>query len=250
MNKVAMLNVDIQSLTQQGLLKRLDKGVLITPNVDHLVKLQKDKDFYDVYQKAEWVVCDSKILYLMSKLLKEPLPEAIPGSSFFTAYYMYHKNDRNCKIFLLGAAEGIAEKAMKNINEKVGRRIVVGAHSPSYGFEKNEQECEELIRIVNESGANVLLVGVGAPKQEKWIMKYRDRMPGVDVFMALGATIDFEAGTLKRAPKVWQKCGMEWLYRVIKEPKRLFKRYFVDDMQFFYYFTLQLLGLYKNPFGK
>lgn len=250
MNKVAMLNVDIQSLTQQELLKRLDKGVLITPNVDHLVKLQKDKDFYDVYQKAEWVVCDSKILYLMSKLLKEPLPEAIPGSSFFTAYYMYHKNDQNCKIFLLGAAEGIAEKAMKNINEKVGRRIVVGAHSPSYGFEKNEQECEELVRIVNESGANVLLVGVGAPKQEKWIMKYRDRMPGVDVLMALGATIDFEAGTLKRAPKVWQKCGMEWLYRVIKEPKRLFKRYFVDDMQFFYYFTLQLLGLYKNPFGK
>lgn len=232
---IRFLNIDILSLTRDELLKRLDKGVLITPNVDHLVKLQKDKDFYDVYQKAEWVVCDSKILYLMSKLLKEPLPEAIPGSSFFTAYYMYHKNDRNCKIFLLGAAEGIAEKAMKNINEKVGRRIVVGAHSPSYGFEKNEQECEELVRIVNESGANVLLVGVGAPKQEKWIMKYRDRMPGVDVFMALGATIDFEAGTLKRAPKVWQKCGMEWLYRVIKEPKRLFKRYFVDDMQFFYY---------------
>lgn len=250
MKSIDFLNIQIQVTTQQELLKRLDKGVLITPNVDHLVKLQKDKDFYDVYQKAEWVVCDSKILYLMSKLLKEPLPEAIPGSSFFTAYYMYHKNDRNCKIFLLGAAEGIAERAMKNINEKVGRRIVVGAHSPSYGFEKNEQECEELVRIVNESGANVLLVGVGAPKQEKWIMKYRDRMPGVDVFMALGATIDFEAGTLKRAPKVWQKCGMEWLYRVIKEPKRLFKRYFVDDMQFFYYFTLQLLGLYKNPFGK
>lgn len=250
MKSIDFLNIQIQVTTQQELLKRLDKGVLITPNVDHLVKLQKDKDFYDVYQKAEWVVCDSKILYLMSKLLKEPLPEAIPGSSFFTAYYMYHKNDRNCKIFLLGAAEGIAEKAMKNINEKVGRRIVVGAHSPSYGFEKNEQECEELVRIVNESGANVLLVGVGAPKQEKWIMKYRDMMPGVDVFMALGATIDFEAGTLKRAPKVWQKCGMEWLYRVIKEPKRLFKRYFVDDMQFFYYFTLQLLGLYKNPFGK
>lgn len=140
--------------------------MLITPNVDHLVKLQKDKDFYDVYQKAEWVVCDSKILYLMSKLLKEPLPEAIPGSSFFTAYYMYHKDDTNCKIFLLGAAEGIAEKAKRNINEKVGREIVVGAHSPSYGFEKNEAECEELIKIVNESGANVVLVGVGAPKQE------------------------------------------------------------------------------------
>lgn len=247
---VRFLNIDILSTTRDELLKNLKKGVLITPNVDHLVKLQKDKDFYDVYQKAEWVVCDSKILYMMSKLLKKPLPEAIPGSSFFTAYYMYHKDDTDCKIFLLGAAEGIAEKAKRNINEKVGREIVVGAHSPSYGFEKKEAECEELIKIVNESGANVVLVGVGAPKQEKWIMKYRDRMPNVDVFMALGATIDFEAGTLKRAPMIWQKCGMEWLYRVIKEPKRLFKRYFVDDMQFFYYFTKQLLGIYKNPFEK
>ncbi len=250
MKNIDFLNIKIQVITQQELLRNLKKGALITPNVDHLVKLQKDEDFYRVYQQAEWVVCDSKILYLMSKLLKEPLPEAIPGSSFFTAYYMYHKDDPNCKIFLLGAAEGIAEKARQNINKKVEREIVVGAHSPSYGFEKNEKECEELVRIVNESGANVLLVGVGAPKQEKWIMKYRDRMPNVDVFMALGATIDFEAGTLKRAPEIWQKCGMEWLYRALKEPKRLFKRYFVDDMQFFYYFGKQLLGTYKNPFEK
>ena len=151
---------------------------------------------------------------------------------------------------MLGAAEGIAAKAMERINQKVGRNIVVGAHSPSYGFEKKTEECEELIRIVNESGANVLLVGVGAPKQEKWIMKYRNRMPKVDIFMGLGATIDFEAGTLKRAPIFWQKIGMEWLYRCLKEPKRLFKRYFIDDMKFFYYFGQQLLGIYKNPFIK
>lgn len=245
-----MLNVDILSITKDCLLKNLKKGVLVTPNVDHLVKLQRDRVFYEVYQKAEWVVCDSKILYLLSKLLKQPLPEAIPGSSFFTSYYMYHKDDPGCRIFLLGAREGVAAKAMERINEKVGRRIVVGAHSPSFGFEKDERECEELIGIVNRSGANVLLVGVGAPKQEKWIVRYRDRMPGVDLFMALGATIDFEAGTLKRAPMFWQKIGMEWFYRCLKEPRRLLRRYFVDDMQFFYYFAKQLLGLYKDPFGK
>lgn len=250
METTKILNINVLSLTQKELLERLDKGVLITPNVDHLVKLQRDKEFYEVYRQAEWVVCDSKILYLLSKLLKHPLPEAIPGSSFFTAYYLYHKDDPNCKIFLLGAKEGIAQKAMEQINRKTGRRIVVGAHSPTFGFEKNEKECNELTEIVNRSGANVLLVGVGAPKQEKWIMKYRDKMPNVDVFMALGATIDFEAGTLQRAPLAWQKIGMEWLYRCLKEPKRLFRRYFVDDMQFFYYFTLQLLGIYKNPFGK
>lgn len=248
METTRILNVDILSITKDCLLEKLKKGVLVTPNVDHLVKLQRDREFYGVYQKAEWVVCDSKILYLLSKLLKRPLPEAIPGSSFFTSYYMYHKDDPDCRIFLLGAKEGIAAKAMQRINEKVGRRIVVGAHSPSFGFEKNEKECGELIDIINKTGANVLLVGVGAPKQEKWIMKYRDRMPGVDLFMALGATIDFEAGTLKRAPAIWQKIGMEWLYRCMKEPKRLFKRYFVDDMQFFYYFTKQLLGMYKDPF--
>lgn len=247
---VHFLNIKIRSILRSELLKKLDEGVLVTPNVDHLVKLQHDRDFYEVYQRAEWVVCDSKILYLLSKLLKHPLPEAIPGSSFFTSYYMYHKEDPNCKIFLLGAREGVALKAMECINRKVGRRIVVGAHSPSFGFEQNEAECESLVDIVNRSGANVLLVGVGAPKQEKWIMRYRDRMPGVKLFMALGATIDFEAGTLKRAPMFWQKLGMEWLYRCLKEPKRLFKRYFVDDMQFFYYFMKQLLGIYKNPFGE
>lgn len=251
MNKtIKILNSNILSLTQMDLLNQLQRGMLITPNLDHLVKLQHDREFYEVYRQAEWVVCDSKILYLLSKLLKHPLPEAIPGSSFFTAFYMFHKDDPDCRIFLLGAKEGIAQKAMERINEKVGRKIVVGAHSPSFGFEKDEKECRELVDIVNRSGANVLLVGVGAPKQEKWIMKYRNQMPDVDLFMALGATIDFEAGTLKRAPRLWQKLGMEWLYRCLKEPRRLFKRYFVDDMQFFYYFAQQLLGIYKNPFGK
>lgn len=248
MDKTRILNIDILNTTQRELLERLDEGVLITPNVDHLMKLQHDREFYDLYQQAEWVVCDSKILYQLSKLAKHPLPEAIPGSSFFTAYYLHHKDDPDCKIFLLGAAEGIAKKAMERINEKVGRRIVVGAHSPSFGFEKHEDECEELVCIVNDSGANVLLVGVGAPKQEKWIMKYRDRMPNVKLFMALGATIDFEAGTLKRAPRLWQKVGMEWLYRMLKQPRRLFRRYILDDMPFFYLFAKQIFGMYKNPF--
>lgn len=77
------------------------EGVLYTPNLDHLIKLQRDREFYDIYQRAEWIVCDSQILYLASKLLKRSLPMAIPGSSFFTAFYNYHANNPNCKIFLL-----------------------------------------------------------------------------------------------------------------------------------------------------
>lgn len=91
METVKVLNINIQNITRQELLENLKEGVLVTPNLDHLIKLQKDKEFYDVYQKSEWVVCDSKILYLFGKLLKTPIKEAIPGSSFFTSYYMYHK---------------------------------------------------------------------------------------------------------------------------------------------------------------
>lgn len=245
---VRILNANLLSITRTELLKVLKRGVLITPNLDHLVKLQHDREFYELYHKAEWVVCDSKILYLCSFLLKNRLPEAIPGSSFFTAFYRYHKDDPDCRIFLLGAMDGVAQKAMARINEAVGREMVVGAMSPSLGFENKEAENELICRTVNSSGANVVLVGVGAPKQEKWIFRHKDRMPGVSLWMALGATIDFEAGNIKRAPKVFQVLAMEWFYRFLKEPRRMFRRYFVDDMKFFWYFGKQLLGKYRDPF--
>lgn len=245
--KIRILNADVLAITRRELLEQLHSGVLITPNVDHLVKLQTDREFYDIYRRADWVVCDSRIVQMLSRLLPRRFPEAIPGSSFFTAYYQYHAQDPSCRIFLLGAAPGVAHAARRRINQAVGREIVVGAHSPSYGFERHEDECREICDIVNRSGANVVLVGVGAPKQEKWIMRWRHEMPGVELWMALGATIDFEAGTLRRAPRLWRTLGLEWFYRFMCEPRRLFRRYFVDDMRFFLLFARQLMGLYRNP---
>lgn len=245
--KLRILNIDILSITREELLKTMHKGVLYTPNVDHLCKLQHDKAFYDAYRRAEWVICDSRILWHVSKLLNRPIKEAIPGSGFFRDYYNYHKNDPDCRIFLLGSAEGVPQRAMERINEKLGRQIVVGVYSPSFGFEKDEAECQEIIDRVNGSDATVLVIGVGAPKQEIWIAKYRNKLPGIDLFMALGATIDFEAGVKKRAPSIWQKMNLEWLYRFLHDPRRLFKRYFFDDLEFFRHVGRQLLGRYRNP---
>lgn len=247
---IRILNANIQDTTCSELLQSLKKGVLITTNLDHLVKLQHDNDFYSCYCHAEWVVCDSRILQFCSRLLPLSFPEAIPGSNFFPAFCEFHKNNPDCRIFLLGAKNGIAAKAMKRINARIGREIVVGAISPSLKFENKDEENAAIIKTINASGANVVVVGVGAPKQEKWIMTHKNKMPSVDIWMALGATIDFEAGNIARAPKWVQHAGMEWLYRFFHEPRRLFKRYFVDDMAFFYYFTLQLCGKYKNPFAK
>ena len=163
---------------------------------------------------------------------------------------MYHKDDPDCRIFLLGAMDGVAQKAMERINEKVGRQMIVGAYSPSYGFEKKEEENQMIYEKINRSEANVVLVGVGCPKQEKWIFSHKGNMPDVRIWMALGATIDFEAGNVKRAPRFMQKLYLEWFYRFLMEPKRMFKRYFIDDMLFFYYFAKQLMGIYRDPFRK
>jgi exopolysaccharide biosynthesis WecB/TagA/CpsF family protein len=248
-NRVNILNVEIDNNTQKELLDQLTMGVLVTPNVDHLVKLQQDKDYYQVVKNTEWVICDSRILFLCSKLLKNPLVESVPGSSFFQAFYEYHKNDENCKIFLLGSMNDGALRAQQAINDKVGRNIVVGAFSPSYGFDRKPEENDRICQMINDSGATVVLVGVGCPKQEKWIAAHKDKMPGVKIWMALGATIDFEAGLIKRAPVIWQKMYLEWFYRFLQEPRRLFKRYFIDDPKFFWYFGKQLLGIYKDPFS-
>ncbi|MGD1874358.1 MAG: WecB/TagA/CpsF family glycosyltransferase [Mastigocoleus sp.] len=246
MKKVKILNIEIDNLSMKECLEKLKHGVIFTPNVDHLMKLQKDSEFLKAYLSCDFTVCDSQILVFASQFLGSPIHEKISGSDFFPAFYQHHRQNQNIKIFLLGSAEGVANKAQKRINEKVGRDIVVGSHSPSFNFENNQEECEEIIKIINDSGATVLAVGVGAPKQEKWIYKYKNHLKNINIFMAVGATIDFEAGKIKRAPKWISEVGLEWLFRLVCEPKKLWKRYFFDDIPFFILILKQKLNLYSR----
>ena len=232
MKRVNILGTLIDNLSMRELLDRLDRGVVFTPNVDHLIKLQKDPVFQSAYEVADYRVCDSKIVVYAAKFLGQPLKEKISGSDLIPAFYQYHRNNRDIRMFLLGAAEGVAQKALENINAKVGWEMVVAAHSPSFGFEKREDECQKVIDLVNQSGATVLAMGVGSPKQEKWIAKYKDRMPGVKIFLGIGATIDFEAGVKPRSPKWMSELGIEWVYRLTSEPKRLWRRYLLEDTPF------------------
>lgn len=249
MNSIRILNVHINNILAEELLSQLNKGVLVTPNVDDIMKHQRDEGFHRDASQADFVVCDSKIVLLAAKFLGTPLKEAIPGSDFFPQYCEYHKND-DTKIFLLGAKEGVGEIAKERINQKIGREIVVGTYSPPFGFEKDDVECEHIVDLLRASDANVVLVGLGNPKQTRWIFKYKDRLPNIDVFLALGATIDFEAGNVRRAPLIFQKLALEWLYRLMMEPKRMYRRYLIDDMPFFWLLLKQKLGKYKDPFER
>ena len=233
---VDILNITIANTTQQQLLEQFDSGILVTPNLDHLVLLQNDADFLAAYRQARWVVCDSRVLYFFSRLTRHPIREAIAGSSFFSAYCDYHRHDPDCRIFLLGGMGNTASLARERINQRLGSNLVVDALSPSWGFDQKTDECRAIVSRIRESGATVVIVGVGAPKQEKWIARWHKELPEVRQWMALGATIDFEAGTLSRAPQLWRTLGLEWFYRFLCEPRRLFHRYFIRDMKFFYYY--------------
>ncbi len=235
MKTVNILDVAIDNLSTQELLNSLTLkgGVVVTPNVDHLMKLRKDAELQEVYRQSDYRICDSKIVQYASRFLGTPIQEKISGSDLFPAFYEYNKDNDQIKIFLLGAREGVAKVAQEKINQKVGRNIIVDCYSPKFGFEKDEEECQRILKKIKASGATVLAVGLGAPKQEKWINHYKQELPGVKIFLAIGATIDFEAGYKSRSPKWMSEAGLEWLYRLLCEPQRLWKRYLIESMPFF-----------------
>ena len=235
MKTVNVLNITIHNLSTRELLESLNEkgGVVVTPNVDHLMKLRKDPELRKVYQQCDYRVCDSKIVQFASYFLGTPIQEKISGSDLFPAFYEYNQDNEQIRIFLLGAKEGVAKIAQENINRKLGRKIIVDSYSPPLGFEKDEEECQKILDKIKASGATVLAVGLGAPKQEKWINCYKKQLPNIKIFLAIGATIDFEAGYKPRSPKWMSEVGLEWLYRLLSEPKRLWKRYLIESMPFF-----------------
>jgi N-acetylglucosaminyldiphosphoundecaprenol N-acetyl-beta-D-mannosaminyltransferase len=248
MNQIRLLNSVIDNVTLLELLEVLRYGgTVFTPNVDHLMKMQRNQDFFRAYQVANYRVCDSQLLVYIARFLGTPIRQKISGSDLFPAFYRYYQADTSMTIFLMGAAEGVAQKAQDLINQKVRRDMVLDCYSPPFGFERNPAECQAMIDRVNQSGATVLALGVGAPKQEQWIAQYRDQMPHVRVFLAIGATIDFEAGSIQRSPRWMSRVGLEWIYRLVCEPKRLWRRYLGDALPFFILVLKQRFKLYRSP---
>ena len=250
---VEILNISIDNISKTKILRKLKQGgIVFTPNVDHIIKLQKDPDFYQIYKKADYRLCDSQMLMIASRFLGTPIQEKISGSDLFPAFYRYYAKDKSVKIFLLGGPPGAAQMAQKNINNIVGREMVVDYYCPPFGFEEDTVECSKIVDKINNSGATVLAVGLGAPKQEKWIYEYKNSLKGIKTFFAIGATIEFEAGFIPRAPQWMSLAGIEWLYRLIQEPRRLWKRYLIEDTSFFFLILLQKFNLYSknnNRFG-
>lgn len=229
------MNTEIDNFTMEETLDAVDNIIkqnkcayVVTPNVDHIVQLEKDKELQAVYKNASLVLTDGKPLIWISKLYRTPIKEKISGSDLFPLVCKMAR-DKKYKMFFLGAAEGVADKAAENLKKRFPGLKVVGTYSPQYGFEKDKKMMQEIIEMIKEKKPDILIVGLGCPKQEKFMYNYCKELQ-VPISFGLGASFDFEAGNIKRAPKWMSNHGLEWLYRIFQDPKRLAKRYLVDDI--------------------
>jgi len=238
MARMKFMNTEVDNLTMKEALKAIDGLIIqnkcayvVTPNVDHIVQLEHGGELVEVYKNADLILTDGKPLIWISKWYHTPIKEKISGSDLFPLLCKMAAK-KGYTMFFLGAAEGVAAKAAENLSRKYDELNVVGTYSPPIGFEKNSDEIEKIKGMIKSAHPDILIVGLGCPKQELFIYHNRTQL-GVPVSLGLGASLDFEAGNVKRAPRWMADHGLEWLFRITQDPKRMAKRYLIDDRVIF-----------------
>lgn len=237
-NRIEFLNTYIDNLTALEAKKAVDRLIqtdgyhyVVTPNSDIVVKMQDDAELKKICDKADLILTDGQIVVKLSRYLGNPIKERVCMTDFVWDVFDL-AIEKKYKVFLLGGKEDVLTKATENIKKKLPELNIVDSYSPPFGFEKNDLKLTEANRRIKESNADILIVFLGCPKQEKFIYQNKDKYQ-VPISITMGGCVDFMAGGVKRAPLWMQNAGLEWFYRFIQEPKRMFRRYFIDDMRIF-----------------
>ena len=206
--------------------------LLVTPNADHIIKLEKDAEFAALYREADLITTDGTPLLWIADSFNCPIKERVTGSDLLPAVCERAAKEGR-SIFFFGASEEVIRMATEKLCEKFEGLKIKGGYAPPMRFENDPEEIERALERINAAEADILVVGLGSPKSEKFIQRNRERLK-VKVALPIGAAIAFAAGNAKRAPEWMRRMGLEWFYRFLQEPGRLFKRYFVEDMQIFF----------------
>jgi N-acetylglucosaminyldiphosphoundecaprenol N-acetyl-beta-D-mannosaminyltransferase len=204
---------------------------VVTPNVDHIVKLEKDGELQDAYRRASLVVADGWPIVAAARLLGFHVPERVAGSDLVPALLAAGGDGGPLCVFLLGAAPGVGARAVSQIEKRWPGVCVCGHYSPPIGFENDSEENAEIVRRINEARPHLLVVGLGSPKQENWLAGHADVL-AANAAVAAGGTIDFLAGEQTRAPRWVRRLCLEWLFRACTAPRRLGRRYLHDAWVF------------------
>jgi N-acetylglucosaminyldiphosphoundecaprenol N-acetyl-beta-D-mannosaminyltransferase len=204
-------------------------GMIFTPNVDHVVQVERNPVFRDAYQKASLSVVDGQLLLWASYVLGTPLPEKISGSDLLLPLAR-RAAERKWRVYLLGGGPGVADLAAAELKKQFDIDIV-GTDAPFVTKEGDPVDGPQVIERIAKVRPHLLFVAFGAPKQELFLQR---AMPTIRpaVGIGVGAGFDFVTGRIKRAPRWISETGLEWLYRLAQEPRRLGKRYLVDDPMF------------------
>lgn len=220
MNKVSFENT-VQCLNK--FLAEEKVHVIYTPNTEIVMLAKKNEELKKILNESDLTIPDGIGLIYASKIKGNPLPERVTG--YDTSIKLLEiANDKGYSIYLLGGKEGVAKEAKERLKKTYPNIRIAGYHNGYFkgahlGYDNHEEE-QEIIKEINESKPDILFVGLGAPKQENWISANKDKL-NCKVIIGNGGTIDVLAGRVKRAPEVFQKLGLEWFYRLIKEPKRI-----------------------------
>lgn len=204
---------------------------VVTPNTDIIVKMHQDEELKDICEKADLILTDGQIVVKLSRKYGTPIKERVCMTDFvWDVFDLAIEN--SYKVFLLGGKENVLARATENVKKKLPSLNIVDSFSPPFGFENDVTLLKETNERIKASGADILIVFLGCPKQEKFIAQNKD-IYQVPISFTMGGCVDFLAGGVKRAPKWMQEVGLEWFFRFMQEPKRMFRRYFVEDIKIF-----------------
>lgn len=206
-------------------------GFVVTPNVNHVCICERDPDFRSVYRQAFLSLPDGVAVMLGARLLGRPLRHKLSGSDMVPALCAFAARE-GFSVFFLGGVPGTAERSAQIMADQNPGLRVAGYYCPEYGFEKDPETLERANSVVRAASPDLCFVGLGSPKQELW-MSAHGESAGAIVYLGIGGTFDFISGRVRRAPRLMQQIGFEWLWRVTMEPRRLWHRYFVEDLLFF-----------------
>lgn len=221
---VKILGVEIDNITLEeageitkNLIENSQKSceVIVAPNVEFVMKAQRDREFFEILKSAKLATPDSVGIEIATKLQRKPLKQRIPGQAYFRKVLEVGEKE-GWTFYFLGGKGDTVQRTIENVKKLYPQVRIIGAHE---GFFEKDLE-EDVIHEINELQPNVLFVAMGAPAQEKWIATHKQELK-VDVAAGQGGTFDYEAGNIKRAPKWIQKCGIEWLWRLILQPTRI-----------------------------
>ena len=227
---------------------QLSTKLVATLNVDFVANAVRgwpfggNDELWGYLKTADFVTADGMPIVLLSKLMRNPLPERVTGADMVPAI-CHRCAEEGLSVYVLGGDKDIVEAAFEKLREINGREVRIAGIDPA--FIKLDQDQPEIVDRINAAKPDVLFVALGNPKQELWMGRNRAKLD-VGVMIGVGGTFNFIAGTVKRAPKWMQRCGLEWIYRILQEPGRLWRRYAYGLFKFSWLSFCFLMGGFRR----